>query len=165
MQRNKANSIVLAGIVVLLILYQFVCLPNLKKIREITKTYQQKQNDLKTLNEMISQYKEKTKKENPIFAPPEFNLYLFISRLIETTDLKSRISRITPVSENILFNTKEQHISLTIEEIELTKLLEFLEEIEKKDFLRYGYIQISRNPQKPFVVKAEVEIVCYKGQV
>ncbi|MCM8817458.1 MAG: type II secretion system protein GspM, partial [Candidatus Omnitrophica bacterium] len=139
MQRNKANSIVLAGIVVLLILYQFVCLPNLKKIREITKTYQQKQNDLKTLNEMISQYKEKTKKENPIFAPPEFNLYLFISRLIETTDLKSRISRITPVSENILFNTKEQHISLTIEEIELAKLLEFLEEIEKKDFLRYGY--------------------------
>lgn len=164
MQRNRANSLILAGIIILLILYQFVCLPNMRKIREINKTYQQKQKDLNTLNDLISQYKEKTKKENPIFAPQEFNLYLFVSRLIETTDPKLRISRITPVTENILLNAKEQHISVAIEEIDLEKLLMFLEEIEKRDFLRYSFIQISRNPQKPFVVKAEVEIVCYKGQ-
>lgn len=164
MQKNKTNSIILAGVIILLILYQFVCLPGMRKIREINKTYQQKQKDLQTLTDLISQYKEKSTTEKPVFAPSEFNLYLFISRLIETTGSKPRISRITPVTENILLNAREQHISIAIEEIELEKLLEFLEEIEKRDFLRYGYIQISRNPQKPFVVKAEIEVVCYKSQ-
>jgi len=78
-------------------------------------------------------------------------------------DSKSRISRITPVTESILLNAIEQHITIGIEEIELEKLLMLLDEIEKRDFLRFGYLQISRNAQKPFVVKAEMEIISYKS--
>ncbi|MCX7705935.1 MAG: hypothetical protein N2115_06750 [bacterium] len=164
MQKNKAGGIILSGIVILILLYQFMCLPNIKKIREINKAYQQKQKDLQTLTNLISQYKERTTKANPVFAPAEFNLYLFMSRLIEMMNLRPNISRITPVTENILSNAREQHISVGIEEIELEKLLVLLGEIEKRDFLRYGYLQISRNAQKPFVVKAEIELVCYKPQ-
>jgi len=137
-------------------------MPNIKKIKELNRSLDQKQKDLQTLNNLISQYREKTAKESPVFAAPDFNLYLFVSKAAETVAAKSRISRITPVTENTLYNTVEQHISIAVEEIELEKLLMFLEEIEKRDFLRFGYLQISRNPQKPFVVKAEMELICYK---
>lgn len=164
MSGNKTKGAILAGIAILMLLYQFVCMPNLRKVREINRICQQKQKDIQTLTDLIQKYKEKTTKGELVFAPDGFNLYLFVSRLLDTDASKTRVSRITPVSENILLNAIEQHISITIEEIELEKLLPLIAEIENRDFLRFGYLQISRNAQKPFVVKADVEIVCYKSK-
>lgn len=162
MTKTKPGSLILAGIVILALLYQFVCAPGIRKIRQLNVTYQQKQKDLQSLKGLISQYRERTTVQPFVFAPEDFSLYLFVSKAVENVGSKSKISRITPVTENILLNTIEQHINIAIEEIELENLLLFLEEIEKRDFLRYGYLQISKNPQKPFVVKAEMELICYK---
>ncbi len=164
MKTPRPANISLFAIVILMLLYQFVCLPGIKKTRDLNRLLQQKRKDLSTLNSLISQYREKTTTQVPSLAPENFNLYLFVSKSSELIDSKSKISRITPVIENVLSNTVEQHVSLTIEEIELEKLLMFLEEIEKRDFLRYGYLQISRNPQKQFVLKAEIDLVCYKAK-
>ncbi|MCM8829017.1 MAG: type II secretion system protein GspM [Candidatus Omnitrophica bacterium] len=162
MPKFRPNNLMIAAVVILLILYQFVCLPNIRKIRSVNRVIEQKRKDFQTLTSLAAEYKERTAEEKVVLAPPEFNLYLFISKAAETIGSKSRISRITPVTENILLKTVEQHISIAFEEIELEKLLMLLDEIEKRDFLRFGYLQISRNPQKPFVVKSEMELVSYK---
>jgi len=163
MKKINYKNLLLGGFLILLLLYQFVCAPGIRKIKDLNKTYIQKQKELETLNNLISQYKARTTQSTTLFAPSNFNLYLFVSKSIDMIDSKSRISRITPVTESILLNAIEQHITIGIEEIELEKLLMLLDEIEKRDFLRFGYLQISRNAQKPFVVKAEMEIISYKS--
>lgn len=162
MFKNLKNLSLLA-LIILALLYQFVCAPGIKKIRDLNRMYVQKQKDLETLNNLISQYKSKTKQADVIFAPENFNLYLFVSKTLESNGLKSSVSRITPVTENILLNAVEQHITIALEDVELAKLLNFFEDIEERQFLTFGYLQISRNPQKQFFVKAEMEIISYKS--
>ncbi|MCM8815185.1 MAG: hypothetical protein NC931_04295 [Candidatus Omnitrophica bacterium] len=162
MPKFRPNNLMIAAVVILLLLYQFVCAPNIKKSRSINRAIEQKQKDLQTLTALAAEYKERTKEKKVVLAPEEFKLFLFVSKAVEKIGSTSRLSRITPVTENIFLNTVEQHISIAFEEIELEKLLMLLEEIEKRDFLRFGYLQISRNPQKPFVVKSEMELVSYK---
>jgi len=148
---------------VLILLYQFVCAPGIRKIRDLNRIYIQKQKDLETLNSLILEYKNKTAQPSIAFAPENFNLYLFISKALQDSGLKSQVARITPVSENILLNAIEQHITIVLEDIELAKLLNFFDAIEKKQFLTFGYVQISRNPQKQFLIKVDMEIVSYKS--
>ncbi|MGB9642809.1 MAG: hypothetical protein ACP5JO_01745 [Candidatus Ratteibacteria bacterium] len=164
MTGTNPKNVMLLGILILVLLYQFVWLPGVRKVKTLNTTYVQKQKDLETLKGLILQYQEKTAQPSVVYAPTDFNLYLFVSRIIETTGSKLKISRITPVTENILLNMIEQHITLSIEDIELEKLLLLLNEIEKRDFLRYGYLQISRNAQKPFFVKVEMELISYKAR-
>ncbi len=162
MFRTNLRNLSAAGLLVLVLLYQFVCAPGIRKIRDLNRIYTQKQKDLETLNNLILQYKSRTNQTSIVFAPENFNLYLFVSKTLEVTGLKSQVSRITPISENILLNAKEQRITVTLEDVELAKLLGFLNEVEKRGFLRFGYLQISRNPQKQFFVKTEMEIFSYK---
>ncbi|HOL36036.1 MAG TPA: type II secretion system protein GspM [bacterium] len=164
MTRTNPKNVVLLGLLILVLLYQFVWLPGARKVKNLNTTYVQKQKDLETLKGLIQQYQEKTAQEPVVYAPSDFNLYLFVSRVIDITGSKLKISRITPVSENVLLNMIEQHITLSIEDIELEKLLLLLNEIEKREFLRYGYLQISRNAQKPFFVKVEMELISYKAR-
>ncbi|HOK80253.1 MAG TPA: type II secretion system protein GspM [bacterium] len=164
MTRTNPKNVVLLGLLILVLLYQFVWLPGARKVKNLNTTYVQKQKDLETLKGLIQQYQEKTAQPAVVFAPSNFNLYLFVSKAIDITGSKLKISRITPVTENVLLNMIEQHITLSIEDIELEKLLLLLNEIEKREFLRYGYLQISRNAQKPFFVKVEMELISYKAR-
>ena len=160
---NQNNRIAfLAAVFALVFLFQFVYVPNMRRVDAARRLLTQKQKDAVQLSALITRSGSVSSSKSTDLAPADFSLFVFVSRAIEIALPGGRVTKITPVSENVLPDFLDQRMTIVFEDVDLERLLAFFKLVEEKPYLRFGYVQVAKNPLKPFLVKAEMEIAAYR---
>jgi hypothetical protein len=160
-QQNKIY--ILAGIFLLVILFQFVYAPSMKNIHLRKKLYQRKTADYQKLLSLIIEYKNGEKK-NSIFqiAPAGFSLFDFVSTTIEKNFSKAQIEKITPAEKTKRKTYIEEKMDITIKDIPIEKVVSFINLIEKQHYIFLSKFQITKNNLKPYLLTMDIQFVIYR---
>jgi len=162
MAQNKKLYILL-GVFLLVLVYQFVYVPNTKNIDSMKKLLLQKNADNSKLLTILSDYSKKQNNNISFQYPPEnFSLFEFVSTIIEKNFSPNEIKKITSVTETKNKTITEDTMSVDIEDVPLEKILFLIHTIEDKPFVFFSKYQLTQEKSKPYLVTASIELAIYK---
>ncbi|MCD6408130.1 hypothetical protein J7L87_03670 [bacterium] len=164
---NTKRLIILILVAAVVFEYRFIFSPSRKRIISLNKLIEKKKEDYKLLKKMCQEY-EKLKKggksSSVKIADKKFSLFSYVGDVIEKKNLKQFVRGIKPLPPEEKDSYKIEKIKLTFENITLDKLVDFLIDVEKKNF--YVYIpefSMRKNKEKPYLLSVEMEMFIIKN--
>ncbi len=163
----EKRLIILLGLAVFVFEYQFIITPLHKKTKATEDLIRKKENDYKTLQNILEKYKkknpEKGTKKGKIVGK-KFSLFSFTGKIVEKNSIISNVKNIKPLPVEKKNHFLIEKIKLNIENIPLEKLLKFLSDIENSNYPVYiSEFSMVRSKTNPSLLKVDIEIITIKN--
>jgi hypothetical protein len=162
---NK-NFFALMLIFLLIIQYRFLYLPGKNRIDYLNSSIAKKESELETLQKLCIEYKaqERTEDKNTVkIAREGFSLFSYTGGLITNHNLEKNIEGIQPLSVSKKEGFSIERVKLTLKDITLKQLYDFLYEIEtSRDTIYIPEFRMHRNKEKNFLLGTEMELIAVK---
>ncbi|MCM8768440.1 MAG: hypothetical protein NC911_01975 [Candidatus Omnitrophica bacterium] len=155
----------LLGIAVLIFYYQFVFFPGRRQMRSLQESLTRKERDLKTLEKLSQEYKERVEKrqeEQVNYSPENFSLIGFLSEAISATGVRDNVREVKPLPSLTHQEATVERIRLVVEELTLEAACNLLKYIESQKLIYFPSFQMKRHRDKPYWVNLEVELCVLK---
>ncbi|MGC8976968.1 MAG: hypothetical protein ACP5OB_05030 [Candidatus Ratteibacteria bacterium] len=145
--------------------FQYIYLPNRKKIKNLDKLIIQKEKQYIEFLDLCEKYKKTKgkKNENQIkYAPLKFSFFTYLNDLIEKTGIKTNIQdiKILPKEEIGRYILEKLEIDLNL--ITLEQTLSILSQIERTKGVYITYFEMKRDKNKPYLLNLSMGISCLK---
>lgn len=154
-------------IFLVIIQYKFVYLQGRGRVVSLNKVIEEKRSDLESLQKLCAEYKEKQKneEENAVKVSGEdFSLFSYVGGLLTKRKLEKNITGIQPLPLSEKGSFKMERLSLSIKDVTLKQLYDFLYEIENsKNAVYTSYFVMRKNKEQPFFLNVEMELVALKS--
>ena len=141
-------------------------MPGKTKLHSLKLLTAKKVNDYELLKTMCKKYKKNLESKTffePEYADKEFSLLSFLGEIIEEMKLKNNIKEVKPLSQVNKNNLVYEKVKLTINDIPLEKIYDFLQKIENSNnFVYISNFQMKKNRKEPFLLSIVIELLVIK---
>jgi hypothetical protein len=162
---NK-NFFALMLIFLLIIQYRFLYLPGKNRIDYLNSSIVKKESEFETLQKLCTEYKEQesTEDKNTVkIAREGFSLFSYTGALITNQNLEKNIDGIQPLPVSIKEGFSIERVKLTLKDITLKQMYDFLYKIETSgDTIYIPEFRMHRNKEKNFLLSTEMELTTVK---
>jgi len=165
MKLTGKQIFILSGFAILIFFYQFIFLPGRRQLHSLQETVMRKNRDLKLLENLCQQYQQRSgQKQNSSlkYVDNSFSLIGFIGNLTDALDLKGNVREVKPLPQLSRQEATVERLRVSMEEITLEKLCQFLKEVETRGFIYLPSFQMKRHREKPFLLNVELELTILK---
>lgn len=160
------KKILFLGIIFVLIFeFQYIYLPNKRKLENIEKLISKKEKEFGEFLELCEKYKKNEKGNDKLkTASDKFSFFTYLNDLIDGERIRENVSeiKILPREENEKYILEKIQITLNL--ISLEKLLSLLEKIEKTKGLYIVQFEERRDKNKPYLLNTSIIIGCLKSK-
>ncbi len=155
----------LLALAILIFCYQFVFTPGRRQLRSLRETLARKNQDLKTLEKLCQEYRQRTAQEKlspSSYAAESFSLIGFLGQLVNAAGLKDNVREVKPLPALSRQEAIVERLRVSLEEVSLETVCRLLREIEQPGFIYVANFQMKRHREKPFWVNVEMELFVLK---
>lgn len=155
----------LAIIFVLIFEFQYIYLPNKRKLENIEKLISKKEKEFEEFLQLREKYKKNEKGNDKLKTTSDkFSFFTYLNDLIDGERIRENVGeiKILPREENEKYILEKIQITLNL--ISLEKLLSLLEKIEKTKGLYIVQFEERRDKNKPYLLNTSIIIGCLKSK-
>ncbi|MCM8832518.1 MAG: hypothetical protein NC816_01135 [Candidatus Omnitrophica bacterium] len=145
--------------------YQYIYVPNKKKIKNLENLISKKEKDYNEFIELCEKYKrgEIEKREHSVeVVSDKFSLFSYLNDLIEFSTIKTNVSDINILPKEDIKEYILEKIELQINLITIEQLLSILEKLEKTKGIYIYQFEMKRDKNKPYLLNVSMIISCLK---
>ncbi|MCM8767616.1 MAG: hypothetical protein NC921_02395 [Candidatus Omnitrophica bacterium] len=145
--------------------YQYIYVPNKKKIKNLENLISKKEKDYNEFIELCEKYKrgEIEKREHSVeVVSDKFSLFSYLNDLIEVSTIKTNVSDINILPKEDIKEYILEKIELQINLITIEQLLSILEKLEKTKGIYIYQFEMKRDKNKPYFLNVSMIISCLK---
>ncbi len=161
---NK-KIIIFILIFVVIFEYQYIYLPNRKKVENLNKLILKKEKEYSEFLNLCEKYKkimEENKNTGLKIAKNKFSFFSYLNDLIDKFNLRTNIGDIKILPSEELTKYILEKIQIDINLISLEQLLSILTKIEKTEGVYITKFDMKRDKNKPYLLNISMTIECLK---
>ncbi len=164
MDNKKFFTVLL--LILIIIQIKFVYIPGKNRLISLNQVISDKKSDFETLQKLCLEYAKKTtrERENTVkTAKKGFSLFSYTGTLLTEQTLEKNVAGIQPMPSSEKGGFEIERLRLSLEDITLKQLYDFLYRIEKPG--SYIYIpdfRMLKDKEKPFFVDTEMELIAVR---
>ncbi|HOK56288.1 MAG TPA: hypothetical protein PKV21_02130 [bacterium] len=163
------RKIILTFVIFIIIFeYQYIYLPNKKKIKNLDSIILKKEKEYKEFIELCEKYKkgEVEKKDTTVnVVSDKFSFFSYLNDLIENSSIKTNFGDIKILPREEIDEYIMEKIQIDINLITLEQLLSILNKIEKTKGIYISQFEMKRDKNKPYLLNVSMIITCLKNRI
>ncbi|MCX7916744.1 MAG: hypothetical protein N2589_01255 [bacterium] len=153
---------------ILLFEYQYIYLPNRKKIRNLENLLLKKEKEYEEFIILCEKYKKVESEEKKSYlktVSEKFSFFSYLNDLIDSVSLRTNVNNIKILNKEELQNYNLEKIQLEINNISIEQLISLLNKIEKTNGIYVTQFEMKRDKNKPYFLNISMTISCLKQKL